>query len=370
MKVCEIRFKGNAENYSVIIGKNILKILPKKIEILCPKAKKIALIIDSNIPNKFRRDLKKILKNYDLFFYSFKSNEKSKSITTVNKLLNKLLIKKFNRSDLILSIGGGITGDVVGFISSILKRGTNFINIPTTLLAQVDSAIGGKTGVNSLHGKNLIGSFYQPKLVISDTSFLNSLPKREMVCGYAEILKHAIIKDKNFFGWLKKNSRDVFLKKSDALIYAIKKSCEIKMFFVNRDVNEKNIRMKLNFGHTFAHAIEVKNRYSKKINRGEAVLSGMILETKLSVFKKICNLKVLEKIKKVYQENNLITVIDQFSKKNIINKITPFLKNDKKNDDERINFILLKGIGKTTEPNKNKVSLNELKKFNKNITQY
>ena len=151
------------------------------------------------------------------------------------------MIKKFNRSDLILSIGGGITGDVVGFISSILKRITNFINIPTTLLAQVDSAIGGKTESIHYMEKILIGSFYQPKVVISDTSFLKSLPKREMVCGYAEILKHAIIKDKNFLVGLKKNTRDVFLKKSDALIYAIKKSCEIKMFFVNRDVDEKNI---------------------------------------------------------------------------------------------------------------------------------
>ena len=123
---------------------------------------------------------------------------------TINNFLNKLFAKNFNRSDLIISIGGGVTGDTVGFVASIFKRGINFINIPTTLLAQVDSAIGGKTGVNSTHGKNLIGSFYQPKLVLVDTIFLNSLPKKEMVCGYAEILKHALIKDKKFFNWLKK----------------------------------------------------------------------------------------------------------------------------------------------------------------------
>ena len=134
-----------------------------------------------------------------------------------------MLSNNLNKSDLIISIGGGITGDVAGFVASIFKRGINFINIPTTLLAMVDSAIGGKTGVNSSHGKNLIGSFYQPKLVISDTSFLESLPKKEMICGYAEVLKHAIIKDKKFFEWLKINSRFILSKKSNALIPAIKK---------------------------------------------------------------------------------------------------------------------------------------------------
>jgi 3-dehydroquinate synthase/shikimate kinase/3-dehydroquinate synthase len=138
------------------------------------------------------------LKNYYLLVLPFSANEKNKSLEKVNFYLNKILDKNFNRSDLIIGLGGGVTGDVAGFIASIFKRGINFINIPTTLLAQVDSAIGGKTGVNANHGKNLIGSFYQPKLVISDTSFLNSLPKKEIICGYAEILKHSIIKDKKF----------------------------------------------------------------------------------------------------------------------------------------------------------------------------
>ena len=127
-------------------------------------------------------------------------NEKSKSIQTVNFFLKKLLSKNFTRSDLIISVGGGITGDLVGFIASIYKRGINFINVPTTLLAQVDSAVGGKTGVNTVHGKNLIGSFYQPKLVMIDTDFLNSLSKREMICGYAEILKHLLLKILIFLG--------------------------------------------------------------------------------------------------------------------------------------------------------------------------
>ena len=370
MKSQEIKFKNKNCNYSIIIGKNTLNILPKKIKLLCPKANKIAIIVDKNIPNKFKNNLKKKLKSYNLVFLSFVANEKKKSINTVNYFLKILLIKNFNRSDLIIGMGGGITGDVAGFVASIFKRGINFINVPSTLLAQVDSAIGGKTGVNSNYGKNLIGSFYQPKLVISDTSLINTLPKKEMICGYAEILKHAIIKDKKFFNWLKRNTKSILEKKSRELAYAIRKSCLIKIYFVNKDVNEKNLRMILNFGHTFAHAIEVKNNYSKKITHGEAVLSGMFLETRLSVIKKICSFKVFNEIKNIYSQNNLSYTFKKYLDQRLILKLVPFLKNDKKNDDEKINFILLKNIGKTALPNKNKISIKNLKKISKLITQY
>tara|TARA_B100000902_G_scaffold393405_1_gene447572 strand:+ start:537 stop:1649 length:1113 start_codon:yes stop_codon:yes gene_type:complete len=370
MKNQEIKFKSKNHNYSILIGKNILSVLPKKIKLLCPKTKNIALIIDKNIPVKFKKDLKKKLKNYGLTFLSFEASEKNKSFRTVNYILNVLLSKNFTRSDLVIGVGGGITGDVAGFVASIFKRGVNFINLPTTLLAQVDSAIGGKTGVNSNYGKNLIGSFYQPKLVICDTTFISSLTRREIVCGYAEILKHSIIKDKFFFNWLEKNSHLVFAKKTKELTYAIKKSCEIKNFFVTKDVNEKNFRMILNFGHTFAHAIEVKNNYSKKITHGEAVLSGIILATNLSVIKKICSSKVLSRIKDIYNRNNLAYTYKRFRNKNSINKLIPFLQNDKKNNDDKINFILLKSIGKTALPNSSKISVNKLKKLTASISQY
>ena len=370
MKNQEIKFKDLNCSYSILIGSNILGQLPKKIKVICPKANNIALIIDKNVPNKFKIVLKKILNNYSLTFITFTANEKSKSLKIVNFYINHLLKKKFNRSDLIISVGGGITGDVAGFTASIFKRGINFMNIPTTLLAQVDSAIGGKTGVNSTQGKNLIGSFYQPKLVISDTLFLNSLPKREMICGYAEILKHSIIRDKKFFHWLKKNSESLLLKKSKELTYAIKKSCQIKMYFVNKDVNEKGLRMILNFGHTFAHAIEVKNNYSKKITHGEAVLSGMILASRLSLIKKICTKKVVNEIENIYIRNKLSYTFEQFSNQNLINQLIPFLKNDKKNEDDKINFILLEKIGKTTKPGKFKISINNLKKYSRTISQY
>ena len=156
------------------------------------------LVFDRNIPNKFLVKIKKNLKKYKVFVFYIKSSEKIKNLNKISYFINKLLQLNFNRSDLVIGVGGGIVGDMSGFISSIYKRGINFINLPSTLLAQVDSCIGGKTGVNSNYGKNLIGSFYNPKIVISETKFLKSLPKREIVCGYAEVLKHSIIKDKIF----------------------------------------------------------------------------------------------------------------------------------------------------------------------------
>ncbi len=366
----EIKFNDKINSYSIFIGENIIVNLQKKIKKICPKTKRILLIVDTNIPNKFTGILKKKLKNYDLFFFYFLPSEKKKSIQTVNFFLEKLLSKNFTRSDLIISVGGGITGDLAGFIASIYKRGINFINVPTTLLAQVDSAVGGKTGVNTAYGKNLIGSFYQPKLVMIDTIFLSSLPRREMICGYAEILKHSIIKDTNFFNWLRKNSRNIFSKKPIELIYAIKKSCLIKMFYVNKDVHEKNLRMTLNFGHTIAHAIETKNNYSKRITHGEAVLAGIILETKLSIIKKVCRLETLRKIQEIYNKNNLDFAYKKFSKLKTLTDLIPFIKNDKKNDDKKINFMLLKKIGRTTKPNSQKISIFQLKKFFKLFNQY
>jgi 3-dehydroquinate synthase len=370
MKNQKINFKSLNHSYTILIGNGAIDSLPKNIKSLCSKTKKIALIFDINIPRKFKSKIKEKLKNYDLLLLPFNASEKNKSFKKVNFYLNKMLNKNFNRTDLVIGFGGGITGDISGFVASIFKRGIHFINVPTTLLAQVDSAVGGKTGINSSYGKNLIGSFYQPKLVISDTSLLKSLPKKEMICGYAEILKHAIIKDKKFFNWLKKNTNEILDKNEDRLIYAIKKSCLIKIYFVTRDVNEKNLRMILNFGHTFAHAIEVKNNYSKNITHGEAVLAGMIFASKLSLTQKICNLKTVDDIKNIYHDNGLSYTYKKYSKQNEIKSLIPYLKNDKKNNDEKINFILLKTIGKTTIPGHHKISLEKLKKLVNLIVQY
>lgn len=370
MKSQEIKFKNLENKYSVLIGNNTLKALSKKIKLVCPKVKKIAIIFDSQIPSKFKKEISKNLKSYHLLSYNFKSSEKVKSLKSASFFLSELMSKNLSRSDLLIGVGGGITGDLTGFVASIFKRGMNFISIPTTLLSQVDAAVGGKTGVNSKYGKNLIGSFSQPKLVIIDTNFLKSLKKKEMISGYAEILKHAVINDKKFFNWLKINSKKIFLKSSNELIYAIKKSCRIKLSYVNEDTNERNLRMILNFGHTFAHAIEIKNNYSKNISHGEAVLSGMILATKLSVIKKVCKRKTLDDLVKIYISNNLGYTFEKYKKVKEINSLIPYLKNDKKNNDEKINFILLNKIGKTTKPNEHKISLGQLKKDVKLFIQY
>jgi 3-dehydroquinate synthase len=369
MKMTKLKVSNPNSNYSIIIGKNILSQISHQIRILCPNAQKIALIVDKNVPAKFKIKLKKYLKKYKVYTFEYKVSEKFKSFSSVNKLVEKCLANNFNRNDVLISLGGGILGDYSAFAASIIKRGINFINIPTTLLAQVDSSIGGKTGVNSALGKNLIGSFYQPKLVISDVEILKSLPQRELICGYAEILKHSLILKNNFFHWLKINSNTLLENRNlNLLKIAVIESCKIKLHFVNKDIFEKNVRMILNFGHTFAHAIEAQNKYSKRINHGEAVLMGMMMATKLSYLKKICNLNTLNQLKNIYESNKLKHNIKKFFKKNEYNQIANYMCSDKKNNDKKINFILLKKIGQTTKPNTYKISSNELKKlFNKII---
>tara|TARA_B110000971_G_scaffold219600_1_gene261089 strand:- start:423 stop:1532 length:1110 start_codon:yes stop_codon:yes gene_type:complete len=369
MAITELKIKNLESNYSIIIGRDILKQIPNRIKIICPNAKKIALIVDLKIPIKFRIKLKKILKKYDVYLFEYSVSEKFKSFTSVNKLVEKCLSNNFNRNDILISFGGGILGDLGAFAASIIKRGINFINVPTTLLAQVDSSIGGKSGVNSKLGKNMIGTFYQPRLVVSDVAVLKNLPQRELICGYAEILKHSLILKNNFFSWLKTNSSQMIEgRNSNLMLQAIIKSCKIKMYFVNKDFKEKNIRMILNFGHTFAHAIELQNNYSKKINHGEAVIMGMMMATKLSCLKNICNKKTLLQLKSVYRLNNLQYDIKKFFKKNEHSKIIKHMVNDKKNNDDRINLILLKKVGQTTLPNSYKITKQELKDiFNKII---
>ena len=369
MKTTKLKVKNLNSNYSIIVGRNILNHISNQITILCPGAQKIALVVDKNVPIKFKVKLKKFLKKYKIYTFEYTVNEKFKSFVNVNRLVEKCLENNFNRNDVLISLGGGILGDFSAFAASIIKRGINFINIPTTLLAQVDSSIGGKTAVNSIRGKNLIGSFYQPKLVVSDIEILKSLPQRELICGYAEILKHALILKLDFFNWLKNNSSTLLKSRNlNVLKKAVIESCKIKLHFVNKDIFEKNIRMMLNFGHTFAHAIEAQNKYSKRINHGEAVIMGMMMATKLSYQKKLCNLNTLNQVKSIYESNSLKYDIKKFFKKNEYKKIASYMSADKKNNDKKINLILLKKIGQTTEPNKYKISSAELKQiFNKII---
>jgi len=364
MKGKQILIETKSKIYPIYFGNEILKLTGGIIKKKLPYTKKIIIIADSKIPKLFLKKLRQSIKKYDLKIYKIVASEKVKSFKIANKLIEKILKHNLNRSDCIISFGGGVIGDLSAFVSSLVKRGVKFVNIPTTLLAQVDASVGGKTGINSYQGKNLIGTFYQPDFILIDTSILKTLPRREMICGYGEILKHSLIMDRKFFFWLCKNAKKiVYNREKKFLEYAIVKSCKIKSIIIKKDEKEKNLRMLLNFGHTFAHGFEGAKNFSKKINHGEAVLLGMIMAIRLSYQRKILSLNDLNLIQKHYFKLNLPTNIKMKFKKKEIGKILNFMKKDKKNVDSKINLILLKKIGKATKPNSIRVKENELKKF-------
>ena len=364
MKSAKIIIKTESKSYPIYIGDKIINNTNALLKKNLPNVKKIFIICDKNVPLAHLQKLKSSLKSYKPNILRISSNEKVKNFKVAHMIIEKLLHNNFNRSDCVVSLGGGIVGDLSAFVSSLTKRGIKFINIPSTLLAQVDASIGGKTGVNSTQGKNLIGTFYQPDFVLIDISLLKSLPRREVICGYAEILKHALILDKKFFIWLHKNSKKIINKNNKNLLkIAIQKSCTIKSGIVSKDEKEKNIRMVLNFGHTFAHALEGASKYSKKINHGEAVLIGMMLASELSYKKKLLPFHELMFIKEHYRILGLPSNIKKLFNKNEVNKIIYFMKKDKKNSNEKINLILINKIGKVTRPNSFFIQAKELKEF-------
>ena len=346
MKTLKIKVKTKNSNYPIILGSGLTDNFKKLLNDNKIKISKCLLVIDNKIPKKIINKIFHSLSIKQKYKYFFKASEKNKNQLSVNKILEILLKKNFHRNDCLVSIGGGITGDVSGFVSSIYKRGIKFVNVPTTLLAQVDSSIGGKTGINSNFGKNLIGSFYQPSLVISDIKFLKTLPKREIICGYGEILKHALISNKKFFYFLNKNAFNIINLKSPYIQRAIKESCVVKRNIIQKDEKEKNIRKVLNLGHTFAHAYEASLKYSKKLNHGEAVLLGIISAAKFSQKNNLLSIKDYDLIKNHLKNFKLPINIKKYFAKKDIKKIISFIKNDKKNIDKNINLVLLRNIGK------------------------
>ena len=335
----EIKVKTKNKNYSVIIEENsIQKFLKSK----CKLKENIFIIIDIKIINIL--DKQRLPKNISII--KINGSEKIKSIDHYNKIINKLLKLNIDRSSTIIAIGGGTVGDLTGFIASTILRGVNFILIPTTLLSQVDSSIGGKNGINSQYGKNLIGTFLHPDLVIIDPKILDTLSKKELRSGYAEILKHSLIFNKNFYIWLKKNYTKVLNLEKKYIQKAILNSIKIKLKYVTGDENEKLTnsysRAILNFGHTFGHALETMSNYNKKLTHGEAISVGMSFALKISYkmknISKIDYEDVLNHLKKIK-----LPINDQRIKNN---KIYELIKKDKKNSNNKINLILLKKIGK------------------------
>ena len=310
------------------------------------------------------KKLTKSIKRYDYKIYMLSGGEKTKNFWVAQKLIENLLKYNLNRSDCIIALGGGVILDLSAFVASLTKRGIKLINIPTTLLAQVDASIGGKTAINSKQGKNLIGTFYQPDFVIIDISFLNSLPRREMICGYGEILKHSLILDNKFFFWLAKNAKKIINYKNKKLLkIAVTESCKIKSRIVSKDEKEGGLRKILNFGHTFAHGFEGAKNFSNKLNHGEAVLLGMMMAIKLAYKKKMLPQKDLILIKKHYINLNFPMKLKNIFRKKEINKIISFMERDKKNSGKKINLILIKKIGKVIKPDNINITRDELKKF-------
>ena len=345
MKPVKLNINTKLENYSIIIGSNIIKDLAaycKKNSIIFDKC---LLIIDSKVPGRMISKVTKSLNRKKISKFRFNANEKNKNLNNINKILQILLNKNFSRQDCIISIGGGITGDVGGFVASLYKRGLQFINLPTTLLSQVDSSVGGKTGVNTKEGKNLIGCFYQPKIVISDTDFLKSLPKREIICGYGEIFKHSLILNKIFYNYLNKNSKKILNLKTPFIEKAIYESCKIKKMIIEKDEREKGIRKILNFGHTFAHAYEATLGYSKKLNHGEAVILGIITALRFSLNVRLIKIREYEAIIRHVHDMKLPSNIKTYFSPKNLNTILSFMMKDKKNISKKINLILLKKIG-------------------------
>ena len=345
MKPIKLEINTINQKYPIIIGSNLSSTVSKIIDNNSINFNKCLLVVDTNVPKKIISKIKKNLNKKKLYIYFFKANEINKNLNTVNKILNILLNKNFSREDCIISIGGGITGDISGFAASLFKRGLKFINMPTTLLSQVDSSIGGKTGVNTKYGKNLIGSFYQPNLVISDIQFLKTLPKREVICGYGEILKHSIISNKKFFYFLDENIKKIINLSSPFIEKAIYESCKIKKIVVERDEKEKDLRKILNFGHTFAHAYEASLGYSKKLNHGEAVILGIKSALNYCLEKNLLKKNKYNLIINHISKANLPSNINKFFKIKNLNKILSFMLKDKKNNTDKINLVLLKKIG-------------------------
>ena len=345
MKQKKLIIKTKTEKYPIIIGSNLISKTSSLLKKNSINFKKCLIVIDKNVPSKFVKKIKNSFSKKKIYSISYNFNEKNKNQKTINKILKVLLDKNFSREDCLIALGGGIAGDVAGFAASIFKRGLKFVNIPTTLLSQVDSSVGGKTGINSIYGKNQIGSFYQPKIVISDSIFLTTLPKREIICGYGEILKHSLLSNKNFYNFLNKNILKVISLKSPFIEKAIFESCKIKKIVVEKDEKEKNLRKALNFGHTFAHAYEASLSYSKKLNHGEAVILGMNSAIKFSYQNKLLNKKDYSSITNHISSSKLPFEIKKYYSLKDVNKILSFMSKDKKNNSDKINLILLKKIG-------------------------
>ncbi|ERL45944.1 hypothetical protein RS24_02000 [Candidatus Micropelagos thuwalensis] len=335
-------------SYDIHIGAGLLRSCAP---FLSPLLKRpfVAIVTDENVAQAHLESLTQTLDSAGISHVTkiMPPGEASKSFTGLETLFDWLLDNKVERQDMVIALGGGVIGDLTGFAASTLRRGVRFTQIPTTLLAQVDSSVGGKTGINVPQGKNLVGAFHQPSLVIADLDVLQTLPDREFRAGYAEIVKYAAICDRPFFDWLESNLDALKSRDSQALSYAIAKSCQTKADIVAQDEKEHGARALLNLGHTFAHAYENLTGYSDNLLHGEAVGLGMAQAARLSVDLGLCPETDAQALVNHLASAGLpISQTDvkggPFEATNLVNAMAQ----DKKVSQGVMTFILMKAIGK------------------------
>ena len=325
--------KGSSKYKIHIKGKNFSKTIFNKD---IGKNNKVLIITDSGVPKKHIRKIKEIITCKKIYVLTLNQGEKSKSLASYQKIMDMLFTMNFDRSDSLIALGGGVVGDITGFCAATYLRGINYIQVPTTLLAQVDSSVGGKTAINVPQGKNLIGSFYNPKFVLISTDFLKTLPQEQYESGLGEVIKYAFIGNKKLKKIIEDNAKKITERNEKILKSIIEESIKTKSKIVTKDEKENGIRAILNFGHTFGHAIEAHHGY-KKITHGAAITMGMVIAAKVSLF---------EGHIKDQQLENIISVIKSLGlkadhRKYKYSDLRKYMKIDKKVSDGQLNLILI-----------------------------
>ncbi len=338
----EMQVKTDVNNYEIILKENY-KDFCYTIKNLKKQYSKLVIISDEVVMDIYSKTIKEVFEdcNMRVVIITFFSGEKNKNIDTVAKIYEQMIDSKVDRKSLIIGLGGGVVGDIAGFVAATYMRGIDFVLAPTTLLSQVDSSIGGKTGFNFAGNKNIIGSFYQPQLVYTNVNSLNTLSKRHFFNGMAEVIKHGLILDRDYFYYLKKNQTKIKSMDYDTMKYVVKRSCELKGQIVALDEKESGIRKILNFGHTLGHAVESLLEY--ELLHGECVSVGIAFCAYISM--EIGSLKISEydDIINLLKMYNLPTKVCGLSSDEIYEHM--FL--DKKTTFGRISIICLDGIGKS-----------------------
>lgn len=311
-------------------------------------SRQIMVVTNETIAPLYLSDIKDSLSDFNVSSLILADGEQHKNLQVVNYIITELLRLRFGRDSCLVALGGGVIGDIVGFTAACYQRGIDFINIPTTVLAQVDSSVGGKTGVNHPEGKNMIGAFHQPLAVIADTSTLSTLSKREVSAGIAEVIKYGLIRDTDFFVWIENNIDQVLAGDPQAMAYIVERSCWNKADIVAQDERESGIRAILNFGHTFAHAIETGLGYGTWLH-GEAVSLGMLMASDLSYRLGWVPDDVVVRISELLHKSNLPVRLPKSLKPA---KMRELMSVDKKTKNGQLFLILLEDIGKAVITNK------------------